>query len=164
MNPATLLKLLHVLTAFWLVTGLLARNMTMSRAAKTSEVRSVRVLVENAGRFEMAMVRPGSLVVFLFGLFTAWAQGWPVLGFLQGGATNWLLVSIVLYLSTIPVIPLIFLPRGKIFETALHEAEAQGQVTPALTSAFHDKVVARAHAYELAATTVVIILMVTKPF
>jgi hypothetical protein len=37
-------------------------------------------------------------------------------------------------------------------------------VTLALTAALHDKVAARAHTYELIATTLVIILMVTKPF
>ena len=164
MSLAIILKLAHVLAAFWFVSGLLARNMTMSRAAQITDVDGIRTLVGSAGRFERLMVRPGSLVVFLIGLLTAWAQGWPVLGFLQGGMVNWVLVSIVLYLSMLPIIPLIFLPRGKIFEAALDDALAQGHVTPALTAAFHDKVVARAHTYELIATTLVIILMVTKPF
>jgi hypothetical protein len=164
MSLAALLKLGHVLLAFWFVAGLLARNLILSRAGKMMDVKIVQALVDQAGRFERLMVRPGSLSLFLFGLLTAWAQGWPVLGFLQGGTTNWLLASIVLYVSMVPIIPLIFLPRGKVFEAALEGATAQGTVTSTLTAAFQDRVVARAHAYELMATTLVVILMVTKPF
>jgi hypothetical protein len=104
------------------------------------------------------------MALLVFGLFTAWAQGWPILGFLQGGSTNWLLVSIVLYVSMIPLIALVFLPRGKTFEAALNEATAQGQLTAALSNAFQDRAVANAHTYELIATALVIVLMVTKPF
>jgi hypothetical protein len=161
---AVILKLIHVLLGFWFVTGLLARNLTLSRAARLDDVRVIRGLVDQAGRFEQLMVRPGSMALLVFGLLTAWAQGWPILGFLQGGSTNWLLASIVLYVSMIPLIALVFLPRGKIFEAALSEATAQGQVTPVLTSAFQDRAVASAHTYELIATALVIVLMVTKPF
>jgi hypothetical protein len=67
-------------------------------------------------------------------------------------------------LSTIPLVPLIFLPRGKVFEAALAEAQAQGRVTVELTAAFRDPAVAFARLYEGAAIAVVVALMVTKPF
>jgi hypothetical protein len=46
----------------------------------------------------------------------------------RSGGTNldWLFVSLVLYLSVIPPVPLVFLPRGRVFEQALVEAEAAG--------------------------------------
>ncbi|HEY8017926.1 MAG TPA: hypothetical protein VIG53_00395, partial [Actinomycetota bacterium] len=40
----------------------------------------------------------------------------------------------------------------------------RGRITPELTAALHDPVVDAAHIYELAIVTVVILLMVTKPF
>jgi hypothetical protein len=43
-------------------------------------------------------------------------------------------------------------------------AEAQGEVTPALRAAWADPVVKAAHVYELGAVTVVLVLMLAKPF
>ena len=77
---------------------------------------------------------------------------------------NWLLVSLVLYLTLAPLIVWVFLPRGRAFDRALQEAPAQGRVTPALATAFADPVVAAAHAWELLVIGLVIALMVTKPF
>jgi hypothetical protein len=74
------------------------------------------------------------------------------------------LVSLVLYLSTIPVIVGVFIPRGRVFEAALQEALAAGHVTPRLTAAFGDRVVAQAHTYEWVVLGLVILLMVVKPF
>ncbi len=164
MNLATVLKLLHVLLAFWFVTGLLARDITLAQASRLNDIQAVHQMVQLAGRFERLMVRPGSFAVFLFGLVTAWAQGVPVLGSLQGGTVNWLLISVVVYVSMGPILPLVFIPRGKVFEQALSEATAQGQVTPAVRTAFADTAVARARTYELIATSIIVILMVTKPF
>ncbi len=164
MDAAIILKLVHVLSAFWFVAGLLGRGLALTQAAKTADVHMANTPVQLGGRFERLMVIPGSSVVFLVGLVTAWAQGWPVLGFLQGGSSNWLLVSIVLFLSLVPVTIWIFLPRGKIFEQALADSVAQGKVTPELTAAFRDQAVAWAHRYELVVVAIIIVLMVSKPF
>jgi hypothetical protein len=158
------MKFLHVATAMWFISGLLGRTLTMWQASKTSDVRKIGTLVHLAGYFERWMVIPGSLAVLGFGLITAWFQGWPILGFLQGSSTNWLLVSTLLYLSMIPIIKFIFLPRGKIFETALEQATAQGIVTSDLNAAFHDRAVGIAHLYELVITVFITLLMVLKPF
>jgi len=48
--------------------------------------------------------------------------------------------------------------------TAMAEADARGEVTPALRAAWRDPVVRAAHVYELGAVTVVLVLMLTKPF
>jgi len=164
MSLAIFLRLLHVLTAFWLVSGLVGRGLTLGEAARTTDIPRMRSLLTLAGRFERFMVIPASFAVLLFGLLTAWVLGVPLLGFLQGARSNWLLLSLLLYLSTIPLIPLIFIPRGKVFEAALEGATAQGTVTAGLQTAFADPVVRAAHIYEFAAITVVLILMVTRPF
>jgi uncharacterized membrane protein len=155
-----LMKLFHVITAFWFIAGLLGRTITMRQAARTSDVRMLATLVALAGRFENLMVIPGSMAVLGFGLVTAWLQGWPLLG----ASSNWLFISTLLVLSMIPIIILIFVPRGKIFGKALEDAQVQGIVTPQLQAAFADRYVTAAHVYELASTLVVIILMVAKPF
>jgi len=159
-----LMKLLHVLTGIWFISGLLGRWIALDHAAKATDVQNVTTLVGLGGRFERLMVIPGSMAVLPFGFVVAGLQGQPVLGFLQGAGSNWLLVSIVLYLSAIPLIPLIFLPRGKRFEAALADAQTRGEVTPALKAAFEDRVVFAAHVYELLMVLVVTTLMVTKPF
>jgi hypothetical protein len=87
-----------------------------------------------------------------------------VLGPLTGGSVDWLFVSLLLLLSPLPLVPLVFLPRGKVFEAALAAAEAEGRVTPELRAAWLDPVVRAAHVYELGSVTVVLILMLTKPF
>jgi hypothetical protein len=61
-------------------------------------------------------------------------------------------------------VPLVFLPRARVFEIALEEAAAEGVVTDRLRAAFRDPVVFAAHVYELAAVMVVFVLMIAKPF
>ena len=73
-------------------------------------------------------------------------------------------MSLILYLSNIPFIPLVFLPRGRVFERALVHARARGAVTPELSAAFRDGAVAFARAYEMVTIAAIVVLMVTKPF
>ena len=159
-----LMKFFHVVTAIWFISGLLGRTLTMWQASRTADVHMVGILVRLAGYFERWMVIPGSLAVLGFGLITAWLQRWPILGSAQGSQTLWLLVSTLLYLSMIPLVKFVFLPRGKIFENALESAVNTGTVTSALTATFRDRAVALAHVYELVATLVITLLMVLKPF
>ena len=100
------------------------------------------------------------MAVFAFGLLTMWAQGRS----LTGDGNGWLLVSVLVFLSMIPLVPLIFLPRGRVFEAALEAARAKGTVTPELIAAFGDPMVAFARIYEAVVVAVVVALMVVKPF
>ena len=163
MTLALTLNVLHVLSGFLLVSGVVGRGLALREAARAPDIRAVDTLVRLAARFE-AMVRVPSIVVLGLGLLTAWRGGWPILGFLQGGHVNWILASLLLYLTLAPLIIWVFLPRGRIFARALEHALAEGRVTPALTAAFADPLVAAAHAWELLALAGVIVLMVTKPF
>lgn len=151
---------LHVAIAFWFVAGLIGRGLTLARARSSADIDAVYLLTELAGRFENLMVIPGSIAVFVAGLLAAWAEGIP----LWGPGSGWLLVALIPFLSTLPLVPLIFLPRGKVFGAALADARAQGEVTPALTEAFHDPAVAFARNYEMVVIAVIVALMVVKPF
>ena len=70
----------------------------------------------------------------------------------------------IVFATTIPLVPLVFLPRGRTFEAALTSSIEGGQVTPDLTAAFRDPVVAAARWYGFAVVALVVLLMVTKPF
>lgn len=70
----------------------------------------------------------------------------------------------MLYVSIVPLIPLVFLPRGRVFDAAMTDAVARNEVTPALRAAWRDPVVRASHVYELSVVTLVFALMVAKPF
>jgi hypothetical protein len=161
---ARLMEMLHVLAAFWFVAGLVGRNLALVQAGRARDIGSFQAVMQLAGLFERLMVIPGSTVVLLLGLGTAWAQGWPRLGLLPAPNANWLFLSVLLALTMIPLVPLIFLPTGRIYEAARDAAVTRGEITPALSAALRDRTVAIAHAYEMVAVLLIIALMVTKPF
>jgi hypothetical protein len=154
-----LLKLAHLGIAFAFIAGLLGRWILLHRAARSDDVETAHELAQAAGPFERLVIRGGNLILPT-GLLTAWAQGYPWLGL----TTGWMLISVVLLLSVIPLVPLIFLPRGKVFEAAMADARLRAAVTPELRAAFADPRVAFAHWYEVVAVGIVVVLMVLKPF
>ena len=165
MNLYTIMKLLHVLAAFWFVGGLVGRDFAFWQAGRATNVQAVQALLQISDFFERYGVIPVSLAVFLFGLIATLLQKWPLLGFLQGSPINWLLVSFILYLGiSLAIGPLKLVPRRKQRTHALEEAFTQGVITPELTASLHDKVVVQFRMVELAIVVVIIILMVTKPF
>jgi uncharacterized membrane protein len=152
--------LLHVAVAFWFVGGLIGRNVTFAKARASTDIVVVGELTELAGRFERFMVIPGSAAVLVAGLLAVWAEGRP----LAGPGNGWLLLSLLLYLTLIPLVPLVFLSRGRVFERALADATQRGEVTPELGTAFHDQAVAAARIYEVIVIALIVVLMVVKPF
>ncbi|MGA9162570.1 MAG: DUF2269 family protein [Actinomycetota bacterium] len=152
--------LLHVGVAFWFVAGLLGRNVTMAKARSTTDLGLLEELIGLSGRFERLMVIPGSFGVLVLGLLAAWAEGQP----LAGTDDWWLLTSLILFVALGLLVPTVFLPRGRIFERALEDARARGQVTPALREALRDPAVRNARAAELLVVAIIVTLMVTKPF
>lgn len=160
---AGLIKVVHALVGVLFVAGLIGRWVALREAARAQEIGQVRSMLVVSARFERIVVAT-SLFVLLLGLLTAVAQGRPFLGPLQGAPVDWLFVSLVIYVSAVPLVPIVFLPRGRVFDAALEEATAQGAVTEGLRTAFRDPVVYAAHAYELGVTVVVLILMIAKPF
>jgi len=123
----------------------------------------VKVLVELIGRFDNLMVIPGSTAVLALGLVSAWFEGIPLLGFIQGAHSSWLFASLILFATIMALVPTVFLPRGRIFEAALEEAIAAGKVTDKLSAAFRDPLVRAAHVWELVAIVAIIWLMIAKP-
>ena len=163
MDAATGLKVLHALTGALLLGGLLARWVSLGAASRARDVHDVRTLLGVTVRFERLVIAMFFLVLIL-GVSTAIVQDRPFLGPLQGHHVDWLFVSFLLYVLTIPLVPLVFVPRGKVFEGALERAGEAGPVTDDLRAAFRDRTVLAAHVFELGGAFVVFALMVGKPF
>lgn len=160
-----IMKLFHVLAAFWLISGVVGRGLTFWQARKARDIQAVQALLHLSEFFERYAVIPVSMAVLLFGLVLTWMQGWPLLGFLQGSSSNWLLVSSVLFLAGMGFIaPLRLVARRKERSLALQEALAQGTITHRLTAALNDKVVMRFRVVEFIILIFILALMVTKPF
>ena len=159
MEPSNLVKLLHVGIAFAFISGLMGRWVLMRLAARASDPESAYTLASAAAPFEQLVIRGGPAIL-LAGLATAWAQGYPWLGL----TTGWMVLSVILLLSPLPLVPLVFLPRGRVFEEAMADARRQALMTPELRAAFADPAVAFARRFEIATVAIVVVLMVTKPF
>jgi hypothetical protein len=153
------IKLIHIGIAFAFISGLIGRWILLRRAADAADPESAYQLAEAASPFEWLVIRGGPAIL-VAGLLTAWAQGYPWLGL----TTGWMLASVVLLLSPLPLVPLVFLPRGRIFEAAMSEARRVGTITPELRAAFADPAVNFARRYEVLAVALVVVLMVLKPF
>jgi uncharacterized membrane protein len=160
----SLMKVAHAFAGFWFVAGVVGRGVVQLRAERTADISIVKVLVDLLGRFDNLMVIPGSIVVLALGLVAAWIEGVPLLGFLQGAHSNWLLLALVLYATIMLLVPTVFLPKGRQFQAALDDAIAAGTVTGRLSRAFRDPIVRAAHLWELLAIAVIIWLMIAKPF
>src|SRR3981081_2580519 len=144
MTLALGLKFLHVLVAFWMTGGFVGRTVAQLRAEHTTDLRSMQLLMELIGRFDRLMVIPGSSVCFGLGCLAACAQCYPMLGFLQGARTNWLLISLVLWIGVFALVPTIFIPRGKLFGAILEEAVSEDRVTERLCGALRAPAARRA--------------------
>ena len=165
MNLYLLMKLLHVLAAFWMISGVVGRGLAFWQARKAKNLQAIHALLQISDFFERYAVIPVSMAVFLFGLILTLMQGWPLFGFLQGSPSNWLLVSFILFLGVLLAIaPLKLVSRRKERERALQEALTQETITLRLMAALNDKVVLRFRVVELIALVIIIILMVLKPF
>ena len=140
-NIGNWLVYLHVLSAFVFVGGIVGREATLAFARRQQNIEAFTQLYDLIRWFTIKIINPGSHAILIFGLLTAWVRGWPLLGILQGSTINWLFVSLLLYLTTIPLVFLVLIPRGKFLAHQLATAHVQGAVTPEVRAALDDPVV-----------------------
>jgi uncharacterized membrane protein len=158
-----LFKLVHIASAIWFFAGLIGRWYALSAASRATEIKLVRAFADLGGRFENAMVIPGSTAVVVTGIAAALIGGLPLLGPVQDGP-SWLLVALLIFIAIVILVPTVFLPRGRLFGAALADATQRNEVTSGLRAAFADKVVVRSHWAELIGVGAILVLMVLKPF
>jgi len=154
----------HVLAVFALVGGIVGRDVCAWHARRATDLKMLAATMSVGSVFEQTLVRPATFAVLVTGLLAAWQRGWPILGALQGHGPNWVLAALLIYLSIVPVIVFVFIPRGVAYRKALTDAEARGQVTPELSGALRDPAVTWARRYELAMVVALVYLMVLRPF
>ena len=164
MSLLLVIRFLHIASAIWFIGGVIARQVVRAYAKRTNDVQHVAIMNVAAGRIETSMVVPGNFAVILLGVIYGLMIGAPILGFLQGASRNWLLVSNILLLMGFLNVPLVFIPKGKLFDVALQDALAKGQMTPELRAQMDDRTVRIVHFIELAALGLITFLMVFKPF
>jgi len=166
MTVPNILKLLHILAGFVLVAGEIGRMIVLQRAKKASDVKIVAEMLQLSMFFSTKLVSPGGLIAVLLGLFTAGAQGGAVLilGFLMGGAINWPLGSLVLYVILMVFVFTITVPRSKAMGQALGAAMKKGEITPELTAAMNDQALNMGFIIQDILLALIVILMVLKPF
>lgn len=164
MNPGLVLKLLHILAGFALVGGEIGRGLAFRRAKQATDVKIVAEMLQLSNFMTSKLVSMGGGLTVLLGLVTAWVQGWPILGFLQGGATNWVLAALALYIVIMLMVALLFIPRGKAIGQTIGPAMAEGKITPALTTALNDNILNKGFIVQDVLILLIIILMVLKPF
>ncbi len=160
MDWPNVIKLVHVVLGFTLVAGLVGRWNMEQRASKADDPGTAFALTQAGALFERLVLVSGPGIV-LAGLATAWVKGYPYLGL----TTGWLLLSLLLVLAFPFVLaPLVYIPRTRAINSAMAGARAKGAFTPELRAAFGSRALRAARWYEALATTVVIALMVLKPF
>jgi len=160
---SSLLVVLHVLFAFTLVSGLMGRAVSYALAARAQDFDTLRVRAELGLLFDQRMLRPSSLVLLLTGLLAAWIRGWPILGVLQGGTSNWVFVALILYLLNIPLIILIHAPKERAYHRAVAEASSGRTITPALRASLSGPLIRAGRTFEVAIIIAILWLMVAKP-
>ncbi len=156
-----ILKLAHILCAMAFVAGLVGRGVVRLRIPHIKSFETLQEIMALVGRFDDLLVIRGSQLTLISGLLVWWAGGWPVFA---GGHPSWVLVSTVLLLSLLPLVFLVFLPRGKVFAKVFAEALAQQWITPGLRAALADRAVLYATVYESVTVAIILCLMVLKPF
>ena len=164
MNWYLILRFLHILSSIVFIGGIFARQAVRAIGKKASGIHELQAYFSAAGVIEKFMVIPGNMAVIVFGVILAILVKAPIFGFLQGAPQNWLLVTNIMLVGGGLMVPLIFLPRGEIFDRLMEDALAKGEITHELRTHLEENVVKTAHFVESSLVVVIVILMVFKPF
>jgi uncharacterized membrane protein len=157
-----LVKLLHVLSAIWLLTGLLARPVVLAAARRAPDMRILKAIADVSGRLEEMMIAPGLGLVLVTGIATAIVGGVPLFGPFVGGPM-WLFVSLLIMIVAVLLTP-VTLGHDRRWGQALEEAAKAGVVTERLRPFLMRDALIRRYARDIVSVLVIVALMVTKPF
>lgn len=147
-----LVRTLHILAAIWFTCGVAAYLLARFTMLKSDDIRSVHALVGLMGRSRDFMIRPGSMLLLIFGLWTAYDESWP----------RFTLYAIALLVILMPFV-MMTVKGGKRIEAASAEAVQAGSVTPALSAALRDRKVVVGEMGVGLITLLFLLLMIIKP-
>ena len=112
MNLYNLIKVLHILAVTAVIGGVVGRALIRARLVRLDDIHIVREFVVLEGHFDQWLVVYGSITTLLTGLLLTWLGRWSLL---NAGMPTWTLVGVVLFLTTIPLVIWVYIPRGKVF-------------------------------------------------
>ena len=156
-----LLKLAHILCVVAMLAGLIGRGLVRLRIPNMPSVQVLQEVMLLAGQFDEWLVIRGSQLTLVTGLLLGWVGGWP---YIVASRPTWIFISLALFLSLLPVVFLVFVPRGKAYAKVLHVALDEQRITPELRAALADPAVRAATIYETVVIAIIMCLMVLKPF
>lgn len=156
-----LLKLAHVVCVLAFVSGLIGRTLVRLRIPGITTIQTLQELMALVGHFDEWLVIRGSQATLVSGLLLGWVGGWP---YIVANHPTWIFLSLLLFLSLLPLVFLVFIPRGKAFGKVFQVAVAEQRITPELRAALADPAVRAATIYEFILAGVVLYLMILKPF
>ena len=121
-----------------MVGGILGRAVVMNRAQKATDIRQAALFLQLSNFFTTKMISPGGLATFILGIITALVQGWPLLGFLQGGKSSWVFAALLLNLLIYINVFANSMPRGNAIGQQIGPALGKGEITAELTMAMNN--------------------------
>ena len=158
----TALKLLHVLSAIWLLSGMLARPIVLAAARVAPDIKLIKAIADVSGRLEDRMIAPGFPAVIVTGIATALAGSYSLFGPFTGGPW-WVFLSLLLMALVIVIFPST-LRHDHRFGQDLEESARAGAVTERLRHFLTRDAMVRRYAPDLVLVLAIVVLMVTKPF
>lgn len=155
-------RLVHVLSAMWLVSGLLGRAVALAAARRATDVRILKAVADVSGSLENLMIAPGIVVVLATGITTAVVGDISLFGPFTGGPM-WVFVPLVVMVLAVILTP-VTLARDRRWGEALEEAASKGLVTDRLRTFLDRREMLRRYAPDIALVAFIVVLMVLKPF
>ncbi|MFA7296765.1 MAG: DUF2269 family protein [Dehalococcoidia bacterium] len=153
-----LFRLLHLLTLFWLMTGVGAVIVPTWRAWATKDLDVRAVLLSEAQQNESRWLLPGVVGVVFTGF------GWAAAENMNFFGTGWLLVKMIIYAIDVFIfLPLMGVGLRRVRYLAL-QAQKQGESTEALRDALQDRVPVVFGTLIVITIPVLVALAVFQPF
>lgn len=147
-----LVRSLHVLAAIWFTCGVAGYIVARLAALHSDDLGGVDALVKMMSRFRNQMIRPGGMLLVIFGLWTAYDESWP----------RFSLYAIILLVIFVPFMVLTAKGSHKL-EALRDEAKQSGAVTPALRAGMRAQALMVGDYGVVAITVLFLLLMLLKP-
>jgi len=160
---AAFLRLGHALAGVAFMAGIIGNWVVVGFARRASSLEAMHLYLRASRPFGV-LLTGGGITLTVLGIATAFSLGRPLFGPLSGGSVDWLFVSNVLMLPIFLALVLVYPRVGRRIRAALEDADRRGSLTPELAIAWADPRLRAARTYEAAAVTVVLALMIAKPF
>jgi hypothetical protein len=143
------------------ISGLIGRFLVRQRLPHIASMPVLQEVIGLVGQFDDWLVIRGSQLTLITGVLLGAVGHWP---YVRASHPTWIFVALLLFLSLLPVVFFVFIPRGKQFGKTFQVAVQEQRITPELRLALADPTIRAATVYEAVVTAIILYLMVLKPF